>query len=155
MLRRALLSGTLAAAATTAVVSLLSRRATGSSAAALNATSHFLWDGRAGRRDGYSLKYTAPGVAANYGACLLWAMLYEALGRGKPRSGTRALADGAAVSAIAYVVDYHFVPRRLTPGFEMRLPPRALAWIYAALAGGLSSRDLWAAARAARGRPSE
>jgi hypothetical protein len=142
MLRHALLSGTLAAAATTAAASLLSRRATGSPAAALNATSHFLWGERAGRRDSYSLKYTAVGALANYGACIFWAVLYEALGRGKHRSMARALIEGAAVSATAYVTDYYLVPRRLTPGFEMRLPRRSLAGIYAALALGLAAVNL-------------
>jgi hypothetical protein len=46
------------------------------------------------------------------------------------------------VSAAAYITDYHFVPRRLSPGFELRIPPAALAAIYAALALGLASKDL-------------
>jgi hypothetical protein len=37
------------------------------------------------------------------------------------------------VTAGAYVVDYHLVPKRLTPGFEERLSPGALALVYAAL----------------------
>jgi hypothetical protein len=142
MIRRALLSGTLAAAAVTLAASLAARRATGSSAAALNATSHFLWGSRAGREDAYSLKYTATGFVANYGASVFWALFYEALKRGKHRSRSRALLDGAMVSAAAYVTDYHLVPRRLTPGFELRIPRSALALVYAALALGLSARDL-------------
>ena len=104
------LSGTLAAAAVTLVASIASRRATGSYASALNATSHFLWGDRAARRHAYSWKYTGIGFAANYGASVFWALFYELLGRGKRRSGTRALRDGALVSALAYVVDYHVVP---------------------------------------------
>jgi hypothetical protein len=46
------------------------------------------------------------------------------------------------VSAAAYVTDYHVVPKRLTPGFELRVPRLALAGVYAALALGLSLRDL-------------
>jgi hypothetical protein len=46
------------------------------------------------------------------------------------------------VSALAYLTDYHVVPKRLTPGFELRLPGGALAAAYAALALGLSARDL-------------
>jgi hypothetical protein len=46
------------------------------------------------------------------------------------------------ISAAAYVTDYHIVPKRLTPGFEMRIPRVALAGVYAALALGLSARDL-------------
>jgi hypothetical protein len=137
LMHRALLSGTLAAAAVTLVASLAGRRATGSYAAPLNATSHFLWAQRAARRSDYSLKYTATGFTANYGASVFWALFYEGLaGRMPPH------VRGAAVSALAYVIDYHVVPKRLTPGFEMRLPAPALAAIYAALAAGLSARDL-------------
>ncbi len=61
---RALVSGTIAATAVTLVASFAARRATGSSAAALNATSHFLWGERAGRENAYSMKYTATGFEA-------------------------------------------------------------------------------------------
>jgi hypothetical protein len=120
LLNRALVSGTLAAAAVTLVASLAARRATSSSAAALNAT----------------------GFMANYGASIFWALFYEALGKGRPRSPARALLDGALISVAAYVTDYHLIPRRLTPGFEIRVPRAALACVYAALALGLSLRDL-------------
>lgn len=140
LFERALVSGTVAAAAVTLVVSLAGRRSGGSPAAPLNATSHFLWGERAARQDDSSLQYTATGFAANYGASIFWALFYEALaGRMPP------LARGAAVSALAYVVDYHVVPKRLTPGFEMRVPGSALAAAYAALALGLSARDLFRA----------
>ena len=139
-LQRALVSGSVAAAAVTLVASLAGRRATGSYAAPLNATSHVLWGGRAGRQNAYSLKYTATGFIANYGAAVFWALFYEALARRMPPPLTR----GAAVAALAYVVDYHVVPKRLTPGFEMRLQRPALAAVYAALALGLSARDLLA-----------
>jgi hypothetical protein len=139
---RALVSGTIAAAAVTLVASLASRRATGSSAAALNASSHFLWGERAGRENAYSVKYTATGFTANFGASVFWALFYEAIGMGRRRSPARALLEGALVSAAAYVTDYHVVPKRLTPGFEMRVPRAALAGVYAALALGLSLRDL-------------
>lgn len=142
IVNRALVSGTLAAAAVTLVASLASRRATGSSAAALDATSHFLWGERAGRENAYSVKYTGTGFIANYGVSVFWALFYEALGKGKPRRLARALLDGALISAAAYVTDYHVVPKRLTPGFEMRVPRAALACVYAALAFGLSARDL-------------
>ena len=153
MIRRALLSGTLAAGAVTLAASFAARRATGSSAAALNATSHFLWGERAAREDDYSLKYTATGFAANYGASVFWALFYEFLAQGKPRSRTRALVDGALVSAAAYVTDYHLVPKRLTPGFELRIPRMALALVYAALALGLSARELLPSPSAGREGP--
>ncbi len=96
LLERALVSGSIAAAAVSLVVAVAGRRATGSSAAPLNATSHFLWGERAAREDGASLKYTATGFAANYGASVFWALFYEALAPRMP-----PLARGAAVSALA------------------------------------------------------
>lgn len=149
---RALVSGALAAAAVTLVTSLATRRATGSSAAALNATSHFLWGERAARRDDYSAKYTATGFVMNFAASVFWALFYEALGQRRRRGPGRALRDAALVSMLAYVVDYHVVPKRLTPGFELRLPRAALSAVYAALALGLSSRDVSAEFLRRRGR---
>jgi hypothetical protein len=149
LLSRAVVSGTAAAAATALVATWLGRRHTGSAAAPLNATSHVVWGVRAGRRDGASLKYTGAGFVLNYGACLFWALFYEGLGR-PGRARARALRDGALVSAAAYVTDYHLVPRRLTPGFELRLPGRALALIYAALGLGLCARDLGGRRRESR-----
>ena len=49
---------------------------------------------------------------------------------------------GVATSALAYVIDYHVVPDRFTPGFEKRLPERSLGLIYAALALGLAASEL-------------
>jgi hypothetical protein len=149
---RALVSGALAAAAVTLVASLATRRATGSSAAALNATSHFLWGERAARQDRYSTKYTAIGFVANLGASVFWALFYEALRQRRRRGAARALRDGALVSGLAYVVDYHVVPKRLTPGFELRLSRAALSAVYAALALGLSLRDVCADVLRPRGR---
>jgi hypothetical protein len=88
------------------------------------------------------VKYTGTGFIANYRASVFWALFYEWLGKGRPRKPARALLDGALISAAAYVTDYHVVPKRLTPGFEMRVPRAALACVYAALALGLSLRDL-------------
>ena len=136
MIVRALISGGLAAAATTLVAAVAGRRFVGSYAAPLNATSHFLWGDKAARKNGVSLRYTAVGLAANAGACVFWALLYEALSKRRP------IRNAALVSAAAYVTDYYVVPCRLTPGFELRLPGRALAAIYGALTLGLSARDV-------------
>ena len=44
-----------------------------------------------------------------------------------------AAASGVAVAGVAYVVDYHLIPRRLTPGWELRLPRRSVALGFVAL----------------------
>jgi len=53
------------------------------------------------------------------------------------------------VTAGAYLIDYHLIPSRFTPGFEKRLSGKSLAAVFVALAMGLAARDL---KRAARGR---
>jgi hypothetical protein len=120
------IAGTTAALAT----ALIGRRETGSYAAPLNATSHILWGDEAALEDDVSSRYTGTGAALHYGASWFWAVLHEALpGPAAFRAPLTALT--------AYVVDYHLVPRRLTPGFELRISPRGLAGVYAALAAGL------------------
>ena len=48
---------------------------------------------------------------------------------------------GGLITA-AYVVDYHLVPSRLTPGWERQISPRALALVFGALALSLPVRSL-------------
>ena len=96
VLQRALISGTLAAAAVTVAASIASRRETGSYPAALNATSHFLWEEHAAEQDDYSWKYTATGLATNWGASVFWAIFYEAL---RPRDPVQESSPVVVVSA--------------------------------------------------------
>lgn len=139
----AAVSGALAATALALAAAFAGRRSTGSYAAAANATSHIVWGTKALRRNAVTWKYTGTGLLANLGGALFWSILYEALrARRRPRTPSRALADGAAVAATAYLVDYHVVPQRFTPGFEHRLPGRALPGLYAAFALGLALREL-------------
>lgn len=129
-LKRVMVSGALAGTAAAVAVSAAGRRQTGSYAAPLNATSHIVWGDGAARRNAPSAKYTGTGAFLHYGAALFWAALHESLpGRASLRAAITALA--------AYVVDYHVVPRRLTPGFELRVSRGALAGVYGALALGL------------------
>lgn len=141
LITRALVSGTLAAISTTTVVSIAGRRTAGSYAAPINATSHALWGEAAERENGFSLKYTATGLALNHAGSVFWALFYECFAGSRP-TRQRSILSGVLVSTVAYVVDYYVVPPRLTPGFEKRLPRKALALVYAALAAGLSARDL-------------
>jgi hypothetical protein len=138
MIARALVSGGSAALATALVAVFAGKHFAGAPAAPLNATSHFLWGAEAGRKDAVSLRHTGLGLATHFSASVFWALFYEAL----PKGRARALPNGALISAAAYVTDYYIVPKRLTPGFELRLPGRALAAIYGAFALGLSVRDL-------------
>jgi hypothetical protein len=135
------ITGAIATAATTATTAWLGKRETGSAAAPLNATSHIAFGEEAAYHDETSVKYTLTGAAINAAAMVGWGAVQEALLGQWARKGSpaRALVSGAAVSAAAYVVDYHVVPKRLTPGFEKRLSKTALFAIYAALALSLAA----------------
>jgi hypothetical protein len=43
-------------------------------------------------------------------------------------------AAAGATATLAYAVDYHVVPKRLTPGFEAHLSGRSMFYVYAAFA---------------------
>jgi hypothetical protein len=150
VLRDALVTGSIACIATLAAAALCGSARKGNAIAPINATSHVLWGGEAAQALRADLKHTVPGVAINEGASLFWAAIYEqAFGRRADRGewGT-ALAGGAAVASLAYLVDYHLVSKRLTPGWELHLDARSLAAIYAALAISLPLRGLLRRARA-------
>jgi hypothetical protein len=138
----ALVSGTLAGVASAATATLAGRATGQAPAAVLNAVSHVLWGDRAGRQDAPSRRYTLTGFVINQAASLFWAAGYAALRRYTPRGPAAALASGAAIAGLAYLVDYHMVPRRLTPGYELRLRGPQLALIYAAIALSLPLGDL-------------
>jgi hypothetical protein len=111
----------------------------GSAAAPINAISHWLWPHRALRQDVASLQYTSTGGATHAAASMLWATLYGVLrARRRYPTPTNAFTDAAAVTAVAAVVDYKLVPKRLTPGFEKRLSQRSLVVVYAGFGLGLA-----------------
>ncbi len=146
-LREVLWSGTTAAIASTAAAAVAARMEGQAAVAPINAVSHVLWGDAAASHDEVSGRYTLTGLATNHGACLFWAACYHAGRPAFPAVPWGAAACSAAVTATAYAVDYHVVPRRLTPGYELRLPPRGLALIYAAIALALPLRELFARSR--------
>lgn len=138
-LGRALSTGSLAGLATTAALALLGARQAGSAAAPINATSHVLWGDEAGTANAVDLKHTLPGLLINTGAGVFWELVRELLSDRLPRRNrAAAVATGAAVAGLAYVVDYHLIPRRLTPGWELRLPRRSVALGFVALGAALA-----------------
>ena len=142
-LQRAAFSGTVAALLSTLTLAVLGRREAGSSAAPINAISHWYWGKRAARQDDASVKYTLPGYLTHHGASVFWAVFFERLfGRRARRDPATALATGAAVATLAAVVDYTITPKRLTPGYEARLSPPSLVVVYAAFAVGLALTEM-------------
>lgn len=162
ILGRAMTSGTLGGLAVAITASIAGKRENGSYSAPLNATSHIIWGNEAAREDSASLKYTLTGFLLNHASAIFWALFYEKWFGGRRGPDTRgaesrkASAKGpieagqvakpilgaAAVTAGAYITDYHLIPERFTPGFEKRLSGKSLAAIFAALAVGLAARDL-------------
>jgi hypothetical protein len=140
----AVMSGSIACALTLAAAAACGSIRNGRPLAPINAISHILWGDEAADVPRADTRHTLTAVALNQGASILWAALYEgAFGRSAERGQVATAWLGAgAVAALAYLVDYHIVPRRLTPGWEKQLPGRGLAVIYAALALGLPARGL-------------
>ncbi len=130
-------TGSLAALATTAAVAVCGELEKRNPIAPLNAVSHIAFGDEAANHDEPSVKFTATGAALNTVAVTSWAALSELI-VGENPTLSQAIAGGVAVSALAYFVDYHVVPKRLTPGFEKHLSGRSLFWIYATLAMSLA-----------------
>jgi len=141
LLADACVTGAITALVTFAVPAL-SRRARGESVAApVNAESHVLWGDEAAAQDGVSLRYTGVGAATHVGACLWWGGIYEAAMGDPMRSDDAADWRGAAATALgAYVLDYHLLPRRLTPGFEKRYSAGDMIAFFATLVAVLPLR---------------
>jgi len=56
------------------------------------------------------------------GISVFWGVLFEALERADRRFGATNIGNAAAMTALlAYIVDYHVVPKRVTRGFESHL----------------------------------
>lgn len=109
---------------------------TGSYASATNATSHWVWGVRAKSRHRADLAHTGLGYCIHHASSVLWACVFERwLATRRPPSPVMA---AAAVTALAYVVDYHVVPARLTPGFERHLSRRSVYAAYLAFGTGLA-----------------
>lgn len=138
-LARALVSGTVASLATTVALALFSRAAGRPAVAPVNATSHWLHGDDAARRPGPDVGRTLVGYATHHASSIFWAYLFERLAGLRGRPGAPVLfRNAAAITAIAAVVDYGVVPKRLTPGWELVLPKRSVATTYAVLALGLA-----------------
>lgn len=142
MISAALRSGAVATAGSTLTLLALGKRHARTPWAPIDAVSHIAWGDRAYARDGLDVKHTLVGAALNAAAVTSWAVVQELLLRNRRPSIPTALLAGAATSALAYVVDFHIVPERLTPGFQWKLPKRGLRTTYLALALSLAAGAL-------------
>ncbi len=155
----AALTGTVAGITTMTALTLLARAEGRRPLQPINATSHWLHGEEAGEVDWADAPHTLVGFATNHAAAIFWAIPLELWLATQPaRPPLMLLRDAAAVSVVAAVVDYGLVPKRLTPGWEDALSPRAVAGGFAALAlglfaGAMLTQELRRGARRPRRRP--
>ncbi|SDY86909.1 hypothetical protein [Citreimonas salinaria] len=136
---RAAVIGTIAGLSVFGALGVLARREGRSAAAPVNATSHVLHGAQAGTVDSIDTSHTGVGAVINYGASIFWALPFTWwLSRRRDRSAGQIALGAAATGTVAGVVDYGLVPRRLSPGWEHALPPRAVATTFGAMALGLA-----------------
>ena len=134
----ATISGTVAGLTTMAALALLARAENQGALQPINASSHWLQGEQAGDVEEADAPHTLVGFATNHAAAIFWAIPLELwLATRPPRPPALLLRDAALVSAVAAVVDYGLVPKRLTPGWENALSKRSVAAGFAAMALGL------------------
>ncbi|WP_233216893.1 hypothetical protein [Trinickia dabaoshanensis] len=147
-LRRAAASGTVAGLCAAGAAAYCARREGTTAYAPLNAVTHCVWPERAPREVGFSVRHTLLGLGIHQAAAIFWALMFERIAPRAPREHPAAvLAAAAGTAATAYIVDYHFVPKRLTPGFEAHLGPRSMTRVYAGIALGLAAAALLRSAK--------
>jgi hypothetical protein len=140
----ALITGAIACAATALTAALCGARQSGSAAGPINATSHVVYGREAETVTNVDVKHTVLGFAINAGASVFWALLYEKLFGATADRGrvAQAFFGGKAIADLAYLTDYHLVPKRLTPGWEAHVSERSLLLIFNVLAISLPLRGL-------------
>jgi hypothetical protein len=95
----------------------------------INATSHWLHGRKAADRPPEpSVRHTAVGLVTHHLATMFWSV----------RTLPELAIAGASTAALAGVVDYALMPRRLTPGWELSLTRKSMAGAFAAMAAGLA-----------------
>ncbi|MBC8642254.1 CoA transferase [Caballeronia sp. EK] len=88
-----------------------------------------------------SARLTGTGALIHWGASIFWGTLFETLLRKRRSPPARIIRIAAVTAATAYVVDYHVVPKRITPGFEAHMPRRSFLPVYLALGAGCHAID--------------
>ena len=140
-LRNALVSGTVASIASTISLAILGKADLDRPVAPVNGPSQWIWGRHAPYQNHFSVRYTVVGYAIHHAASVFWAILHEKLRQRlvPTSSGAAVIAPAIGTAVAAYVVDFHVIPERLTPGFEHRLSKRSLLIVYGTFAIGLAT----------------
>ncbi len=138
-----LATGAVATTATNGALAVLGKFENGNALGPINAVSHIIWGKSATKADNLDTTHTVIGSVLNAMAITGWAGVHELLmPRRRRPSAQRALLAGAAVSTVAYITDFHVVPKRLTPGFEEKISTKGLYAVYTVLAVALAAGSL-------------
>lgn len=142
--RRALISGSIASLGSALALITLGKKEIDHPAAPMNGPSQWIWGKHAPYVNEFSLRYTIIGYLIHHAASIFWALWHQALCQ-KRQAGNKKLhaaTTAIAITASAYAVDFHLIPKRLTPGFERRLSKRSLVLVYGVFALGLAAPAL-------------
>jgi hypothetical protein len=142
-LRRGLVSGTVAGIVSTISLAILGKAELGKPAAPVNGPSQWIWGKHAPHEDRFTLQYTVLGHVVHHASSVFWAVLYERLRQGLcEKKKAAVMAPALLTAAAAYAVDFHVVPKRLSPGFERRLSKCSILLVYGSFALGLAALAL-------------
>lgn len=139
---RGLVSGSVAAIASSLALVLLSKKESRTALSAQNAVSHWVWGEEATHRHGLSVRHTLVGYGIHHASAVFWGVIYETLTRSKPLPPGAELLRAMAFTSVANFVDYRLTPQRFKPGFERHLSRKSLALVYGAFAVGLAAGHL-------------
>ena len=135
-LRYPLFCGAGAALGAMAAITLLARVEGKPALAPATASSHWLWEDEDGRRPEDEPLRAGVGIATNVGAGLMWGGLLGAHLQRSPREPHEIVRDGAVMGAVAALLDYGLLPRRLSPGWENTLSGRSVVLGMAGMTAG-------------------
>lgn len=136
-----LIAGSVAAAASAAVLAACGYLENGRPAGPNNGPSQWLWGRRAAHQRRFSVRHTVTGYAIHHGSSLFWSVIHTRLfprPASPPRTVPRELMEGAITAALACLVDYRLTPRRFQPGFEAQLGKCSLLLTYATFGATLA-----------------
>ena len=129
-----------AAALTTVSVMTLSSLEHRGPFAPVNAISHIAFGQASVGVEAPKPKLLVTGLVLNAGAMIGWAAVAE-LGYAVFRLPAGVLLAACPIAilttVLAFIVDFHVVPKRLSPGFEMILSKRSLLIVYVAMGAAL------------------
>jgi hypothetical protein len=136
---RTVITSAVASAASALALTLLARAERRGALRPLNATSHWLHGDAAARDAKADGRRTAVGAVTHHLAAMFWSAILEGALGSRKRTLPALAINGAAVAALAAVVDYALMPRRLSPGWELALTRKSMAGAFGAMAAGLAA----------------